>query len=84
MASKRDQVRYELVKGREVVYRGITNDPERREAEHRAQGKQFDKLRPVGSRVTEETARRWEAESLQAYRKNHGGKNPKYNQTQDG
>lgn len=31
---KRDTFKYELTKGNRVVYVGITNNPERREAEH--------------------------------------------------
>lgn len=84
MGNKRNHVRYELVQGREVVYRGITTDPRRREAEHRQQGKRFDQLRSIGPRVTEATAQRWERGALESYRKNHGGKNPKYNKTDDG
>lgn len=40
--SKRNTYKYELTKGNKVVYVGITNNPGRREAEHR-QNKNFDK-----------------------------------------
>ena len=33
--SKRNTYKYELTKGNKVVYVGITNNPGRREAEHR-------------------------------------------------
>jgi predicted GIY-YIG superfamily endonuclease len=32
---QRDTYKYELKDGKKVVYVGITNDPERREAQHR-------------------------------------------------
>ena len=44
--SKRNTYKYELTKGNKVVYIGITNNPERREAEHR-QNKNFDKMKIV-------------------------------------
>jgi len=77
--AKLDQYRYELKKGRKVVYRGITTDPERREREHRNSGRSFDRLDVVGRRVTEETARKWEERSLESYGRNHKGMTPKYN-----
>lgn len=46
--SKRNTYKYELTKGNKVVYVGITNNPERREAEHR-QNKNFDKMKIVGN-----------------------------------
>ncbi len=78
---KQDYNLYELKNGRETVYRGITNDPERREQEHRDDGKRFTSLNTIGRKVTENTAERLEEKSLETYRKNHGGKNPKYNET---
>ena len=76
----RDTVTYELRNGREVVYRGITTDPEIREVEHLREGKDFTKLVVTSRRMTREGAEKKEAESLATYRRNHGGKNPKYNQ----
>ena len=78
---KRTHYRYELKDGRRVVYRGITNDLERREREHRRGGKKFTHLQPVGPAVTMETAKEWEEQSLSTYRRHHGGKSPKYNKT---
>ncbi len=40
----RDTYKYELRDGNRVVYVGITNDLERREAEHRAEGMDFTKI----------------------------------------
>lgn len=45
--AKRDTYKYELTQGNKVVYVGITNNPERREAEHR-QDKDFTTMRIVG------------------------------------
>ena len=76
----RDTVTYELRDGRKVVYRGITNDPEFREAQHRSEGKKFTKLVVTSCKMTREDAEKKEAELLETYRRNHSGKNPKYNQ----
>lgn len=40
-----DTVTYDLMEGRKVVYKGTTNDPERREQEHRYEGKTFSGIR---------------------------------------
>ena len=79
MSGKRDYYRYELKDGHGVVYIGITNDPARREQEHRSEGKVFDTMNVIRPAVTETTAREWEQERLKTYRSNHGGENPKYN-----
>jgi len=82
MARKRNYHRYELKQGQKVVYRGITKDPERREEEHRDERKRFSHMHIVGDRpVTKGAAEQWEEESLKSYRESHGGKNPRYNET---
>jgi predicted GIY-YIG superfamily endonuclease len=43
-----DTATYELKKGNRVVYVGTTNDPERREQEHRKSGKQFGHMSVTG------------------------------------
>ena len=80
---EKDTYKYQLKRGNEVVYVGITNDPERREAEHR-QDKVFDKMELVGRRTTSDGAKNWEADRIETYMGNHGGKTPKYNKTQKG
>lgn len=80
----RDYYNYELIRDRRIVYIGVTNDPVRRQVEHRAEGKVFDYLRLVGNRKTYEGARRTEAEALERYRRNHGGFNPIFNATATG
>ena len=62
----------------------MTNDPARRENEHRAGGKQFDRLVVTSLRMTEERARKREFQHLQTYRRGYGGKNPLYNDPHDG
>ena len=85
MAGKpRNTVTYDLMKGNRVVYRGITNDPERRENEHRDAGKDFDKLVPTSRRMTQDGAKRREAKNLNIYRRGHVGQNPPYNADDDG
>lgn len=84
MRNPRDTVTYDLKQGRRVVYRGTTSAPEAREAAHRADGKVFDRLVPTSRRMTADGAKDKEKQSLEAYRRNHGGRNPKYNRDSDG
>ena len=84
MAKKRDTITYDLKQGRKIVYRGITNDPERRIQQHRADGKKFDKMVITSRRMTEDGAKKKESEKLKTYRHSHGGLNPKYNKGSDG
>lgn len=64
------------------MYVGITNNPERRECEHRSEGKGFSRMNIVGPAVTRPSAKKWEAKRLEQYRRSHGGKNPQHNQTE--
>ena len=67
--AERDTYKYQLKKGGKIVHRGITNDLNRREAEHQ---KQFPgtKLEQKGGRVTRESALKWERqEGKRAYKK---------------
>ena len=59
MAKDRDTYKYQLMKGREVVHRGITNDLPRREAEHQAT-KPGTHITQVGRRTDRESALAWE------------------------
>lgn len=83
MPKKRDTVIYELKQGKKVVYKGTTNNPERREAEHKAQGKRFTKMNVTSRKMTEEGAKKQEAKSLDTYKRNQG-KLPRYNKDSDG
>ena len=81
MSKRRNYYRYELKDGKKVVYRGITDNPDRRENEHNQTGKRFSQLNIIGPSVTKPTAEKWEEKSLESYRTSHKGKNPKYNKT---
>jgi predicted GIY-YIG superfamily endonuclease len=80
---QRDTYKYELKNGNKVEYVGITNDPQRREAEHR-QNKNFDKMEIIGRVSTRESAEQWETNRIGIYKRNHSGELPKYNQTTTG
>ena len=79
----RDTVKYELTKGHKTVYVGITDNPERRETEHR-QDKDFDKMKIVGRKSTRDGAEQWETDRIQTYMKHHNGATPKYNKNTTG
>ena len=83
----RKTLTYDLVRGQgnRVVYRGTTaQNLDERAAQHRADRKKFDRIVPTSRRMTEEGARRHEEASLARYRRSHGGRNPLYNETDDG
>ena len=80
----RDTVTYDLKRGGKVVYRGTTNDAERRVEEHKEEGKRFDRLTVTSRKMTEDGALKKKAENLDKYRKGHSGKNPLYNKDDDG
>ena len=84
MPKKRDTLTYDLKKGREVVYRGTTNDPDRREREHLGDGLDFDRLVPTSRRMTPQGAKDRETDNLERYRRNHGGRYPRYNKDKQG
>ena len=83
MGKKRDTVTYELKDANKVLYAGTTNDPKRREQQHKNEGKKFGHLRSTSRRMTEAGAMEKEDKRLATYRKNQG-KNPKYNKDTDG
>ena len=84
MGKKRDTVTYDLKDGHKIVYRGTTDNPKARGEEHRADGKKFTKLVVTSRKMTEEGAKVKESKAIKTYRKDHGGKNPKYNKDTDG
>lgn len=79
----RDTFRYELHQGNTVVYVGITNNPERRMAEHQA-NKDFGSMVLKGPAVSRATAEKWEESRIATYKRNHGGERPIYNQNDTG
>lgn len=63
MPTDKDTYRYHFKKGNKIVHTGITNDIDRREAEHRNQpGWSNGHIKQVGLRTTLEAAFRWEQE----------------------
>ncbi len=82
--AKKDTYKYELHDGHKTVYVGTTINPERREAEHRASGKDFTRMTIIGRPSTSEGAGKWEEERIDTYKRNHGGERPKYNQNDSG
>ena len=82
MAKKRDYYRYELRDGHKIVYIGMTDNPIRREGQHKSEGKDFTRMTLVGRKVTENSAEQWEEKRLEQYRRSHGGRNPRYNKTE--
>ena len=66
MPGRRDTYKYHLKQGKKVVHRGVTNDLERRETEHKERFPDSH-LEQVGRRTTREAALKWERE---------GGKKP--------
>jgi predicted GIY-YIG superfamily endonuclease len=85
MAKKpRNTRNYTLYDGNTKVYIGTTKDLDRRAAEHTRDGKQFTRMVTEGRAKTEGGARRREAEALETYRRGHRGRNPRYNQRDDG
>ena len=81
MPKPRNHYRYELRDKGKIVYVGETNNPERRKEEHKDEGKRFGSMKVVGPAVTSVSAEDWEEERLEQYRRSHGGKNPRYNET---
>ncbi|MCB9194854.1 MAG: GIY-YIG nuclease family protein [Flavobacteriales bacterium] len=82
--AKRDTYNYNLKIGRKIVYKGITSNLEKRMKEHETDGKKFTHIQQVGNAKTYVGASQEETRQLAVYRKNNGGKNPKYNKTKNG
>lgn len=81
--NERNTSKYELIRGNKVVYVGITDDPDTREAQHRLD-KDFDKMRIVGVKSTRSGAEQWETDRIHTYMRNHGGNTPEYNKNSSG
>lgn len=59
MSKPRDTYKYQFKVGNKIVHGGITNDLERREAEHQ-QDWPGGHIKKVGIKTTEDAARKWE------------------------
>jgi predicted GIY-YIG superfamily endonuclease len=81
---KRDTHNYNLKSGKKIVYKGTTNDLDKRAKEHKDDGKKFTHMQKTGRVKTTDGASKEEARQLSAFRRSHGGKNPKYNKTDNG
>ena len=84
MAQNRDTSKYVLHQGKKIVYIGITNNLERRTAEHEREGMKFTSVEKVGNQTTREAAENWETSRIHQYQDNHDGKTPLYNQNTSG
>ena len=63
MPTDRDTYKYHFKKGKRIVHTGITNDLDRREAEHRNErGQSKGHITQMGNRTTREAALEWERE----------------------
>lgn len=67
-----------------TLYIGITNNLERREAEHRYDGKKFNEMVQIGRATTAKAAANWEKEAIQDYKDSHRGRRPRYNKNDSG
>jgi predicted GIY-YIG superfamily endonuclease len=76
--AKRNTYPYVLKDRKKVVYIGITKNPERREQEHREEGKKFSSMN-LDFPCSEKTALEREQEKIESYKRSHKGKKPKYN-----
>jgi predicted GIY-YIG superfamily endonuclease len=59
MAKERDTYKYQFKVGNKIVHRGVTNDLNRREAEHKQRWPE-GKIKKVGKITTREKALEWE------------------------
>lgn len=82
--NKLDTCVYKLRDKNTTVYYGTTNNLGRREKEHKDSGKKFTDIEKVSRNMTLKSAKKREAKKLESHRKNHNGKNPKYNKDNDG
>ncbi len=63
MPTDRTTYKYHFKKGNKIVHTGITNDIDRREAEHKSEpGLSKGHIKQVGLRTTREAALEWERE----------------------
>jgi len=69
---------YELKDGNEIVYYGISNNPDLREVQH-SRNKVFTHKRVISVALTRQSAEDREWEEIQRYQRQHGGRPPRYN-----
>jgi len=81
---KRDTYVYRLKQKIQTVYIGISTNPYERVKQHKNSGKKFTKVSVEKYPTSRNTAKNKESKKLKTYRKNNGGRNPKYNKTKKG
>jgi predicted GIY-YIG superfamily endonuclease len=81
---KRKSQTYALYNGREKVHIGEAANPEQRAEQHREDGKVFTRVEKTSRPMLKENAQEREADQLESYRRSHGRRNPRYNETDDG
>jgi len=59
----RDTFKCQFKRGNKVLHGGITNDLERREAEHKQKYGASGHIKQVGRKTTEDAARKWEKDN---------------------
>ena len=79
MARLRDTWLYEVKDGNEIVYYGISQDPDKRAIQHSNAGKRFTHINVRSVALTRESAENREKQEIQRYQRQHGGRSPKYN-----
>jgi len=75
--AKQDTVNYTLRYGRHIVYKGITNNLERRIKEHKREGKRFTSI-TSSRKVSRATARKRERQGIKTY-ETYKGRKPRRN-----
>ena len=79
MARLRDTWLYELKDGNEIIYYGISSDPDERAIQHSNAGKKFTHINVKSVALTKRSAEERERQEIQRYQRQHGGRGPKYN-----
>lgn len=81
--SKRRTVRdtwiYELKDSHEIVYYGITNNPDQRFIDHENSDKEFTHMRIIRGPMSRNRAEELEYDYIQRYQSQHGGEPPYHN-----
>lgn len=79
MAKTRDTYLYELRDGHEIVYYGITKNPEARVQSHRSSGWRFTHMNVIRGPLFRENAEELEWDYIHKYQLQHCGKPPRKN-----
>ena len=84
MSKPRKTRTYALYDGREKVYIGESNNLERRAQDHKKDALEFTRIVTTSIAMTKPGAQSKEADQLEAFRRSHGGRNPRYNEDPEG